>query len=72
MDYEKLILNNEREWRQYLVKQLDCIEKKVVDNRIEITKLKTKAVIWGAVAGGIPVTILLLIQIINFISNHKG
>jgi len=60
---------NEQEWRQYLIKRIDCLETKVVvglrDASVEIAVLKTKAGIWGAIGGMIPVAIIIILWLLK-------
>ena len=60
---------NEQEWRQYLIKRIDCLEAKVVvglrDASVEIAVLKTKAGIWGAIGGMIPVAIIIILWLLK-------
>ena len=62
-------IENEKEWRHYLLQRLDCLEAKVVkglrDTSVEIAILKTKAGIWGAVGGVIPVAIIIVLWLIK-------
>lgn len=61
--------SNEKEWRQYLLKRIDCLEAKVVkglqEARVEIAVLKTKAGVWGAVGGMIPVAIIIILWLVK-------
>ncbi len=67
---DERLLDNDREWREFIIGKLETIEEKVTDSRIEIAQLKTKAAVWGAVAGAVPVAIFAVIQLFGFLNQH--
>lgn len=52
----EVLINNEREWRRYLIKKIDALEElHTACSRTtfaELSELKVKASIWGALSGG--------------------
>ena len=64
--------NGWKEWSKYVLKELErlneCYKKlddKVDSVRREIAVLKVKSGIWGAVAGMIPVAVLVVLFLLN-------
>lgn len=53
-------LQKHYDWEQ---EKHDAISKQFTDTRIEIAKLTVKSGMWGAIAGMIPVAVLILIQV---------
>lgn len=47
-------LENEQEWRRYIVERLDCLFTKMVEMKTDIAALKVKAGIWGLLGGLLP------------------
>lgn len=65
--------NGWTEWGKYVLKELErlnacyaSLDEKVDKTNIEIAKLKIKSGVWGAIAGLIPVVIVLIIVYIKF------
>jgi hypothetical protein len=52
---DELLLENEKEWRRYLVAKIDHLEEEVIGLRI-------KASIWGATAGLVAALAVLVIS----------
>lgn len=64
--------NGWSEWRHHVLIELERLNKGQSEMKIEISKIQTnvtvlklKAGVWGAIAGMIPVLIMLLINFIN-------
>ena len=59
------LIDNDREWRKHILKQLSDVKKQQVTNCEEIAKLNIKASIWGGVSGGVVVLISMAIFILK-------
>lgn len=63
------LVDNEREWRKYLVQKVDKLESLHADcsrhTAIELSALKVKAGMWGALSGGGVVVIGLGVYILE-------
>ena len=53
MDNETLekILDNEKEWRRHMLKEMSGMREEQMKMRTDITRLKEKAGLWGIVGG---------------------
>ena len=56
------LIENEKEWRKYLVKKIDAVEEEQSKQGKAIVKLKVKASIWGFLSGSIPAAVLLALN----------
>ena len=59
------------EWSKYVLKELErlnstqeAIEKRLNSIEVEIGMLKVKAGVWGALAGGVPAVIAIVLTVI--------
>lgn len=66
MDINEILLDNDREWRKYILAKLNQIEEKLTANHVDISVMKAKACVYGAVAGSIPGCIATIILCIRY------
>lgn len=48
-----------------ITKKIDCLDSKLSQARIDIATLKVKAGVWGAIAGIIPASIMIIYWLIR-------
>ena len=61
---EKLI-DNEKEWRRHLVKEMQCVKTVQIKQGNTIAALNVKSGVWGVIGGSIPASAVIIIAYIK-------